>query len=580
MAAVETFASTEAHEDMAGEVKPSVQCVAAGLPETGSSAKTALAADAVLMGAPLPSAAAAAAATAKPTMLGVSEPPTCTTATPQDNSVIAWSDVDPDAGWLELRSTQRARAEYVIMCLCNIAWTIDSSILPTFFHHFQITFGVSQTALNGLASAKGVTAALCGFPCGFLQEMLPRPLLIGIGMVFWAAGLLMCAVAPSFELIFAGRLLNGVGLGVVQPLLMSLIADKTQPTKRGSAFGSIYFVGAMCNTLFTLYATKYTATSILGFEGWRISLLVVSVFSGILGLLVLFCVEEPNAKRLADNKGKQTFISVFVKNMPKVVQLFKYPTFVLILLQGAPGSAPWTVFPNFIQWLQLNCFTDAQTGIIFSAFGWGTATSNLISGLLLNFVARRFPNHGPPTLANFSVGIGIPFLTLFFFILPAPREFGAGADLVPTYFASFLAFGMGAAMCATINKKVFSDIVPPSIYTYVFAIDQVVEQSIGNLFPLLLGILTDKIFDYDVSAVEVGGCAPAEAHKLGMGMFIVCNVAWAICFVVYLGMHCTYPKDRRRQLERLGAECHSTSMEKSVDAEGETTPLHNEDVAV
>jgi len=103
-------------------------------------------------------------------------------------------------------------------------------------------------------------------------------------------------------------------------------------------------------------------------------------------------------------------------------------------------------------------------------------------------------------------------------------------------------------MCGTINKKVFSDIVPPEIFTYVFAIDQVIEQSIGNVFPLTLGLLVDEVFDYDVSVVEKGGCAPSEGNKLGMGMFIVCNVAWAICFSVYLGMHCTYPKDRRQQL--------------------------------
>jgi len=269
--------------------------------------------------------------------------------------------------------------------------------------------------------------------------------------------------------------------------------------------------------------------------------------------------------------GQQTFASVFVKNMPKVFQLFKYPTFVLILCQGAPGTAPWTVFPFFIQWLELSCFTHAQTALIMSAFGWGGAFSNLLSGWLLNLVARRFPDHGPPTIANFSVAIGIPFLLLLFYILPTPMAIGEGAGMVPAFVITFLAFGLGAAMCGTVNKKVFADIVPASIFTYVFAIDQLVENAIGNFAAVAVGVITDKAFHYNREVAEDGECAPEESHKLGMGMFVVCNVAWAICFTVYLGMHCTYPKDRRRQLLlRRAAALEKKPVQSEVESSEST----------
>lgn len=257
--------------------------------------------------------------------------------------------------------------------------------------------------------------------------------------------------------------------------------------------------------------------------------------------------------------------------MCKVTQLFKCPTFVLILCQGAPGTAPWTVFPFFTQWLELSCFTHAQTGLIFSAFGWGGAFSNLLSGGLLNLVARRFPDHGPPTIANFSVAIGIPFLLLIFFLLPTPMALGEGSDLVPSFFLTFLAFGLGAAMCGAVNKKVFSDIVPSSVYTYVFAIDQLIENGVGNFASVAVGVLTDKVFHYNRKAAEGGECAPEEADKLGKGMFVVCNVAWAICFCVYLGMHCTYPKDRRQQLLLRRAEAQSKECDKWESGCSEST---------
>jgi len=253
----------------------------------------------------------------------------------------------------------------------------------------------------------------------------------------------------------------------------------------------------------------------------------------------------------------------------------------LILCQGAPGTAPWTVFPFFTQWLELSCFTHAQAALIFSAFNWGTAFSNLLSGGLLNFVARRFPAHGPPTIANISVAIGIPFLVLFFFILPTPMAAGEEGGEVAAFFLAFLAFGVGAAMCGTINKKVFADIVPSSIFTYVFAIDQLVEQGLGNFATVTVGVITDKVFHYDREAATAGECAPEEAHKLGMGMFVVCTVCWLICFSVYLGMHCTYPRDLRRQLllrraeaARKADQCDGMS-EASTVASLEAAPQPN-----
>merc|ERR1711972_385001 len=261
-----------------------------------------------------------------------------------------------------------------------------------------------------LSTAKGWSAALFAFPCGFMGELLPRPMLVGLGMIFWAIGLGVCAAASSFEMLFVGRVCNGIGLGIVQPLLLSLVADKNAPTKRGSAFGSIYFVGAVCNTLFGFVATTFAATPVAGIAGWRFSVALVALFSAAVGLAIWLLIGEPNAPFLAERRREHGIVSVFVKNMPKVIQLFKYPTFVLILCQGAPGTAPWTVFPFFTQWLELSCFNHAQTALIWSMFGWGCSFCNLISGLMLNFTARRFPDHGPPTLANFSVAIGIPFL--------------------------------------------------------------------------------------------------------------------------------------------------------------------------
>mmetsp|Transcript_128624 Transcript_128624/g.411282 ORF Transcript_128624/g.411282 Transcript_128624/m.411282 type:complete len:241 (+) Transcript_128624:110-832(+) len=210
--------------------------------------------------------------------------------------------IDPEEGFVETRSKRRQYLEFSLMCLCNIAWTIDAAILPNFFMEFQTLFHVDQTSLSMLSTAKGWAAALFAFPCGFVGELLPRPLLIGLGMLFWAAGLMLCSVAWSFEIIFIGRVLNGIGLGIVQPLLLSLLAEKSLPTKRGFAFGSLFFTGQVCNTIFSLVATMFAAETILGIAGWRVSVAAVAVFSAGIGLCIMLFVSEPNAEVLAEKR--------------------------------------------------------------------------------------------------------------------------------------------------------------------------------------------------------------------------------------------------------------------------------------
>jgi len=83
------------------------------------------------------------------------------------------------------------------------------------------------------------------------------------------------------------------------------------------------------------------------------------------------------------------------------------------------------------------------------------------------------------------------------------------------------------------------------LYTYIFGLDRMLEGSLAALATPAVGIITERLFKY--KAEEDDLCAPHEAQKLGQGMFLVCAVAWSICFCFYSLLHCTYPKDRRLQ---------------------------------
>merc|ERR1712241_1302860 len=122
-------------------------------------------------------------------------------------------------------------------------------------------------------------------------------------------------------MVILGRVLNGIGLGVVRPLLFSLVADKNRPSKRGLAMGMLYFSAALGSAIIPPVVTAFSEATMLGLAGWRFFSLLIGVLSCIMGLVVLFLVTEPNTFHVA-NSGKSVWAGI-IENMPKVFQLFK-----------------------------------------------------------------------------------------------------------------------------------------------------------------------------------------------------------------------------------------------------------------
>jgi len=463
---------------------------------------------------------------------------------------------DIDNGWTETRSPSQQWIEYILLNVVYIMWLIDGSLLQTFSHQLQVHFGVSQTQLGTMATCKGWVTMIFALPAAFLAGHSSRPRIILLGCITWGAGLIVCGMAGNWHVILAGRMLNGVGLGLVKPLVFSLVADKNPPSKRGMAMGMLYFSSAIGNTIFTSIATAHSESMIIGHAGWRFWCVIVGALSVLLGMIVACAVTEPNSSE--ERSSRSSVLAGIREGCRNVWQLFKYPTFVLLCVQGGPGSMPWQVVPNFTQWLELLCFSNTQAAHTFLGFNIGCILSSLIAGLALNYAARRFPRNGPPTIANFSSGMGTPALIVIFYLLPKPEEGGPSDYEIAAYTTVMFFTGLFVSMCGPVNSKVFADIVPKHILTYAYALDTVLEGAIGSLGPLAVGFISDKVFHLDEETAQSGVCNPEVGIALGNSMFTVFQIGWGACFIVYLGMQVTYPRDYRR--------LHTTEQETHLDA--------------
>lgn len=110
-------------------------------------------------------------------------------------------------------------------------------ILPVFSLSAQ-QYSHSTPLLIGLAiGAYGLTQALLQIPFGMLSDRIGRKKVIFFGLVLFALGSVLAAIADSIYTVIAGRLLQGSG--AIAAVVMALTADLTRDQHRTKAMAAI-----------------------------------------------------------------------------------------------------------------------------------------------------------------------------------------------------------------------------------------------------------------------------------------------------------------------------------------------------
>ncbi len=101
-------------------------------------------------------------------------------------------------------------------------------------NEFHADFDALQWVLNGYTLPLA-SLILLG---GSLGDQLGRRRIYLIGVTWFAAASLLCAVAPSVQLLIAARALQGVGGALLTPGSLAIISASFAPEDRGAAVGT------------------------------------------------------------------------------------------------------------------------------------------------------------------------------------------------------------------------------------------------------------------------------------------------------------------------------------------------------
>ena len=159
-----------------------------------------------------------------------------------------------------------------IIALATFSAALSARALDPVLPHVAADFSVSIATAASFAAAFAFTFAIIQPVLGAMADMFGKARLMIVCLVLLGLANILGAMATSFPLLFASRILAGIGSGGVFPVSLSLTSDLVGPEKRQVAI-SRTLAGAMTGNLLGA-----SASGLIGdFLGWRGVLAVLGV---------------------------------------------------------------------------------------------------------------------------------------------------------------------------------------------------------------------------------------------------------------------------------------------------------------
>ncbi|CAI0374695.1 unnamed protein product, partial [Linum tenue] len=217
------------------------------------------------------------------------------------------------------------------------------------------------------------------------------------------------------------RGLNGIGLAIVTPAILSLVADSTDDSNRGTAFGWLALTANLGSIIGGLCSVLIASTTVMGIPGWRVAFHLVAIISVVVGILVRLFAHDP---QFSEDNNKQQ------QNSPP-------RTFV----------------------------SEEKTALLMTFFTVAISIGALFGGIMGDALAKRLPNSGRIILSQISSGSAIPLAAVLLLVLPDDPSTGFIHGLVLFVMGLSISWNSPAT-----NNPIFAEIVPEAQHVYGYKV--------------------------------------------------------------------------------------------------------------
>lgn len=152
-----------------------------------------------------------------------------------------------------------------LLALTQFLMTLDASVMNVSISALVEDLDTSVTAIQGVITAYTLVMAAAMITGGKLGDLLGRRRALRIGLVVYACGSGLTALAPNVEVLLLGwSVLEGLGAVLIMPTVTALIAGNFTGRARAGAYGTIAAAAAVAVALGPLIGGFVTA-----YYSWR-----------------------------------------------------------------------------------------------------------------------------------------------------------------------------------------------------------------------------------------------------------------------------------------------------------------------
>ncbi|KAB1210262.1 hypothetical protein CJ030_MR6G013341 [Morella rubra] len=478
------------------------------------------------------------------------------------------------------------KQETLTLFLVNLAGIMESAdekVLPAVYKEVGAALHTDPTGLGSLTLYRSIVQSSCYPLAIYLARRHNRAHVIALGAFLWAAATFLVAIYSTFfqcAAVAVSRGLNGIGLAIVIPAIQSLVADSTDDSNRGTAFGWLQLAGNFGAIIGGFCSVLLASTSVMGIPGWRIAFHLVALMSLIVGILVRLFATDPHFSKNNSGAEQRVIHKSFWSEVKELIQeakaVMRIPSFQIIVAQGISGTIPGSALTFAPMWLELVGFSHKKTAILWTLLVIGYSLGGLFGGKMGDILAKRLPHSGRIILAQISSSLSIPLAAVLLLVLPDDPSTAFLHGLVLFIMGFFKSWDATAT-----NNPIFAEIVPARSRTSIYALDRTFETILSSFAPAVVGILAQHVYGYQ--PIPKGSSSSAEietdrqnAASLAKALFTAIGIPMAICCFIYSFLHCTYPRDRDRarmdaliesEMQKLDEE-NSTSSNVDIDFQG------------
>lgn len=189
---------------------------------------------------------------------------------------------------LEKKDTVMVATLLIATFLAVLNQMLATSALPAIMVHFDIDATLAQWLTSGYLL---VYAAVIPSSAYLINRFSTRALFFG-AYSFLLVGSAIAALAPSFGVLLAGRMLQAVCVGVLTPLVMTIVMLVFPFERRGFAMGMANLVIGIAPAAGPLFAGLFVDTL-----GWRAMFVFMAAASIVVMAVAFFSLSNFGEKR-------------------------------------------------------------------------------------------------------------------------------------------------------------------------------------------------------------------------------------------------------------------------------------------